>query len=84
MGIEVRNADAALNCIEVPVLPIKFVGIEVQLTNRVLDADALNCIEVPVLPIEFVVGIEVQLVNQVRDADALNCIEVSSYSQSSS
>jgi len=44
MGIEVRNADAALNCIEVPVLPIKFVGIEVQLTNRVLDADALNCI----------------------------------------
>jgi len=49
MGIEVRNADAALNCIEVPVLPIKFVGIEVQLANQVRDADAaLNCIEGPV------------------------------------
>ena len=70
MGIEVRNADAALNCIEVPVLPIKFVGIEVQLANQVRDADALDCMEV-------------QLASQVGDADALNCIE-GPVSQSSS
>jgi len=55
---QVRDADAALNCVEVHLTLTHWNCIEVQLANQVRDADALDCIEGPVLPIKFV-GIEV-------------------------